>query len=38
MNTLRRFKLALRYWHRLRYSWHLAWVKADRRHSKGWCL
>lgn len=30
MKTLKRFSLALRYWHRLRYSWHLAWVKAGR--------
>lgn len=26
-----RFLLAVRYWLRLGYSWHLAWLKAERR-------
>lgn len=26
----RRLSLALRYYHRLGYTWHLAWVKAAR--------
>jgi hypothetical protein len=30
MRALKRLHLALRYWHRLRYSWHLAWAKAAR--------
>lgn len=25
-----RLNLAARYWHRLNYSWHLAWTKAAR--------
>lgn len=25
-----RLLLAARYWHRLNYSWHLAWAKAAR--------
>lgn len=28
--ALRRVRLALRYYHRLGYTWHLAWVKAAR--------
>jgi hypothetical protein len=30
MRTLNRLRLALRYYSRLRYSWHLAWTKAAR--------
>lgn len=30
MRTLIRLRLALRYYNRLRYSWHLAWTKAAR--------
>ena len=28
--AVRRVALALRYYHRLGYTWHLAWVKAAR--------
>lgn len=27
---LQRLLLALRYYHRLGYSWHLAWAKSER--------
>lgn len=30
LTALRRLCLALRYYNRLRYSWHLAWTKAAR--------
>lgn len=29
--TVRRCVLTARYWYALGYSWHLAWVKAERR-------
>lgn len=30
LRLVRRVQLALRYYNRLRYSWHLAWQKAAR--------
>lgn len=30
MRTLNRLRLAIRYYTRLRYTWHLAWQKAAR--------
>lgn len=30
MKTIKRLGLAVKFYSRLRYSWHLAWVKAAR--------
>ena len=30
MKTLQRLGLAVKFYSKLRYSWHLAWVKAAR--------
>lgn len=30
LRTLRRLGLAIKFYSRLRYSWHLAWAKAAR--------
>ena len=30
MRLIARFWLALRYFRKLHYTWHLAWVKAER--------
>lgn len=30
MKTVQRLSLAVKFYTRLRYSWHLAWVKAAR--------
>jgi len=38
MSIVKRLRLAWRYYHRLNYSWHLAWLKAGYEPRNAWNL